>query len=159
MSAEPLTYRSMQWILQLMQTIRINAGFHTDLGANVSLTPVNLDDDYDALPAAHVITAQDDISLEGTSQRNKRIRLPVLVEAYIYALASQGPLLAHRVFNDLIDIFPPQQAPRIAAPAGVLGIEQDFVRIITQPEGLPYIVVQAGLFIELSEPVHHPVTP
>jgi hypothetical protein len=101
-STEPLSYRLLEALQTHLQTITVANGFRTELGADIKLEAYSLEDlGADIGLRAYVYATELTRDAAGSSNRVKKDRETVLIDAIVPIAAGNGQLLAHRTLADL----------------------------------------------------------
>lgn len=152
MSSEPLSYRLLEALQTQLQTITVANGFRTELGGDVRLEAYSLEDlGADIGLRAYVYATELKRDSEGSSNRIKKDRETVLIDAIVPTAAGTGQLVAHRTLADLRRALDQDERQWLGEGLGRLEIETQ--RIELRPAGLRLIVVQLGLSVLLTETV------
>lgn len=148
---EPLTWRVLVAVQDLVKRVRKASGFYTDMGADVRLTGWQMD--RGTSPRVHICSPSDslndgDIGKGLRGSRTVSGDMSVIVEYVLPASFADTHREAHRGRADLVRVLRDDPA---LAPAGVRALRITGRRILDQPEGLPFVVAQIELTVSITE--------
>lgn len=149
---EPLTWRVLEYVQQLVQRIRITDGYYTDMGADVRLSAWI--PERASAPRVHIVSVSDTLNdgeLRGRGLRGPRdVRgeMQVVVEYVLPASMPDAQKIAHRGRADLVSVLRDDPA---LCPRGVTGLAITNRQILDQPDGLPVVVSQVTLSVSIYE--------
>ena len=145
--AEPLTWQALELIKARVETIRIENGFHTDLGLGL----VTLDTGRDADGGLMTLIAATDIPIDDTGSGNRTTRgqMDVVVEFYVpFGDDDVAELIAHRARADLVRVL---RAPLRGALKGIENLVVTGSRIGSPEETAGVVVAQVTARVDLTE--------
>lgn len=102
---EPLTWLALQDVRALVESIRVDAGFHTDIGGGLILTDRSRLKLQGDAPVTLIVAGDlvDDPSASGN--RTTALDMDVSVEVAVPFGLDNAELIAHRARADLVQVF------------------------------------------------------
>jgi hypothetical protein len=152
--SEPLTWTILQSLKARVETISVDAGFYTDLGANVSLEAFRAADILQGASELVRIVSMSDALTDAeppkgrSGPRSIAGSMDGFVEYVIPAARPDAHRQAHRGRADLVRVL--RDDPRLWAP-GVRGFSITGRQMLEQPDGLPVVVAQISWRADIYE--------
>lgn len=143
--ATPLTYVALQTIQGYMSSISVVNGYHTDVGANTTLEPFQMEAD-EAVEALSIVEDDDEVASKTTESRQSVIN--VILEAYVPITEENSQLRAHQIREDILRALPTKTRNW---PKGIYGVDVMSRKILQRPQGFSYTVVQIRVQLQLNE--------
>lgn len=144
--SDPISWIALQAVENLLKNIKIDNGFHTDAGDQVTLEPAQLNEDEELTEALRVV--EDDSETNQTNNRSRENEMSVIIECYIKVDDLTAQYKAHLIRQDVVDAIPKRSRD---LPVNVHTLEVTSKRIVQRPNGFPYIVCSVGLRVGIIE--------
>jgi hypothetical protein len=151
-STEPLSYQLLEALQAQLQTIAVDNGFRTDLGEDIRLEAYSLEELAGEISLrAYVYATELTRDAANSSNRIKKDRVGVVIEAIVPTSASDGQRVAHRTLADLRRALDQDERQWLGEGLGRIEVATQSIEL--RPAGLRLIVVQLGLSVMLTETV------
>lgn len=147
---DPITWQAMQAIASEMAVVRIANGYHTDIGADASLEPTQIESG----DAPRVVFGMQRLTVRELATGLRETAFTAIVECQVPGTHTDAQQRAHECIADVLRVFPSSvrdialvAAPTIAQVASASG------DVLPRPEGAASSVAQVRLTVIIREVV------
>ena len=146
--SEPITWRALQYVEQLLGAVTVANGYHSDLGTGAITLDTGRQPD-EGQPMTLIAATDVEILEDSSSPRTTNSRMGVVVEFYApFAVGANAELLAHRARADIVRVL---RRDVRGAPEGIRRIAVTGSSIGSPEEAAGLVIAQVTATVDLTE--------